>query len=521
MRNFVLKHAAAVSGVLSGFDRIVFRGSLRNIAYSAGMDRYLSLRHILYKDAAAHFEAVTKQVRAFTISQAKALKRPIVYQVSSKRSKEEEAISIANRDGIKEGLIGILSSVEPCDSYQIYRNAKTRHLELRPHRRKCLHYYHYYLHPEFGLMHVRLQTWFPFNIQICINGREWLARKMDSVGLKYKKSDNCFTWLEDAAAAQSLANEQLKSDWPFLLEGFAKQVNPLLDGGFGNFETKYYWTAHQTEWATDVMFKSPADLSALFPPLVRHGMMTFKSPDVLRFLGRKVSPEGRVSGVLPEAITTSMRDRAEGMRIKHWVGFNSVKMYDKDGRVLRVEVTINDARGFRVFRPKEGGDEEHKAWRQMRKGVADMHRRAEVSQACNERYLDALAEVKNEQSLDKCLADLSRPTQLNGRRVRGLNVFAEDGEVLAELAAGCHTLNGFRNRDLQASLYRDEADTQKERRKRSGKVTRILRMLRAHGLIKKVPRSQRYHLTVKGRTAVIALAAAKQSSVNKLSTIAV
>jgi len=200
---------------------------------------------------------------------------------------------------------------------------------------------------------------------------------------------------------------------------------------------------------------------------------------------------------------------------------NSVKMYDKQGSVLRVETTINDAAVFKVFRPKEGGKEEDKTWRTLRQGVADLHRRAKVSDACNDRYLSGLAVVEDERKLEDCLSALSRPTtETNGRRARALNVFGEDGRVLTEMGRGEYALNGFRNGDLQRGLYGKPAQTLADRRKRSGKVTRILRLMKAHHLIRKVPKTHRYHLTEKGRLAVTALSVAKQSSIKKLNELA-
>lgn len=80
--------------------------------------------------------------------------------------------------------------------------------------RKCLHVYHYYQHPDFGLMHVRVQTWFPFTVDLCLNGREWLARQMDRAALHYVQRDNCFTWVEQPDRVQALLERQLQTDWP-------------------------------------------------------------------------------------------------------------------------------------------------------------------------------------------------------------------------------------------------------------------------------------------------------------------
>src|SRR5205085_11498832 len=131
-------------------------------------------------------------------------------------------------------------------------------------------------------------------------------------------------------------------------------------------------------------------------------------------------------------------------------GDNSIKMYDKQASVLRVETTINDAAGFLAFRTPEGKPEAPKTWHRMRRGIADLHRRAQVSEAANDRYLDALASVADTTSLGELAARLCQPVRRNGRRVRALNPYAPaDAKLLEAISRGERTLNGFRNRDLR------------------------------------------------------------------------
>ena len=269
MNEFLHKHAAIVIGILAGFDCLVFRGTLRNLAFAEGMMRYLSLRRILLKDAFAHFEALSGQVKAAITARAEEAGRPLIYLPSAATSKEATALKIATRDGIKQGLICLFKTVEGCHSFEIHRNREQGMLQLRAVPRKCLHFYFYWLHPRLGLMNARLQTWFPFNAQVCLNGREWLAKSLDEQGIRYHKSDNCFRWQEDALRAQRLADKQLQTNWPRLLDAIGHEINPLYPRIFKPFETAYYWSAHQTEWATDVMFESPEALAWVYPSLMR------------------------------------------------------------------------------------------------------------------------------------------------------------------------------------------------------------------------------------------------------------
>ena len=243
--------------------------------------------------------------------------------------------------------------------------------------------------------HARIQTWFPFSIQICLNGREWLARSLDAAGVGYVQRDNCFTRLDNPKRAQRLMERQVQAAWPELLNAIARSLNPQHATMFRACPIEYYWSTHQSEWATDILFRNSRSLAWLYPRLIHHGLTTFFSRDVMRFLGRNIPATGNIPTRLQAEVVSDMKTRPEGVRIKHRLGESSIKMYDKQGSVLRVETTINDAADFKSFRTPEGKPEADKAWYPMRKGIADLHRRAETSQAANDRYLRALASVQD------------------------------------------------------------------------------------------------------------------------------
>jgi hypothetical protein len=393
-------------------------------------------------------------------------------------------------------------------------------LELRGGVAKCLHLYFYLIDRALGLMHLRLQTWFPFTIHLCLNGREWLARQLDARGIGYVRRANCLVDVEDFAVAQRLLDGQLRTDWPKLLNAQAERCFPQHQKLWGGRPLDYYWSAEESEWATDLTFRSPQALAALYPGLVRHGIETFSSGDVMRFLGRKTPVSGQVHGRFLGEVTSDVRRREEGVRIKHRLNSNSIKMYDKQGSVLRVETTINDARDIKVYRAVEGDPEGPKAWRRLRKGVSDLHRRSQVSQAANERYLDALGAAGQTTPLGELADGVTRRVTWQGRPVRGLNPLSSgDAALLAAVSRGEFTINGFRNRDLRAILY-TASSSPAETRTQASKITRQLRMLRAHGLIKKVPKTHRYVLTDRGRTTIIALLTARKADTQKLNQLA-
>jgi hypothetical protein len=508
MLKFLQRFSDRVIGVLNGLDRIRFHGTKCLLASAGGLIHYFQKRQLAFKDFKPFAMAMTEQLKAGVQQQAESLGHPIDYLNSGQICKEDKALQLAKERGIREGLVAILSCVEPCHTFHLRP-------QLEYGRSRCLHYYHYYLHPRFGLIHTRTQSWLPFTVHVCMNGREWLARQLDEAGIGYVKKDNCFLDIADLPAAQRLFDEQLRTDWPTLLEGLMRQANPRHDAMFGDWPVPYYWSADQSEWASDVMFRSADELAAWTPRFIRHGMEVCKCVDALRFLGaRRLAERGHI-GHFQGEVVIDLKRRPEGVRLLFRVNGNALKMYDKQGSVLRVETVINNPRDMKVFRTKEGDDQGQPKWLPMRKGVADLHRRAQISQKSNERYLDSLASVAETQPLGKLVERLTKPTQLAGRRVRALNpLAAADAALLEAVARGEFLLNGFRNRDVRGLLYPDA--TKEDQKRHGAAITRQLRLLRAHGVIQKVPRTQRYMVTEYGRQAIAALAAAKLANVNQL-----
>ncbi|MCI0616119.1 hypothetical protein L0244_24310 [bacterium] len=387
MKQFIQRFSNKIIGTLSGFDRLMIRGTIREISMHNGMREFAYQNGVLLKDFGTYSQEITEQIREASHELAEKANRPLIYVSSPQTNKEEIALKVLSDNPIETGLICMLSCVEPCNSFQVVRCRETKKIQMRGKDRMCLHIYHYLIHPVFGFMNVRLQTWFPLSIQICINGREWLSRQMDQEQIEYRRLDNCFSWIGDLERAQELMMQQLQTNWKSILNPIVKSINPVHSQIFKKIPMQYYWSTPQSEWATDIMFKSRSDLAEIYSAILPHAMTSFSSPDVMRFLGRRLN--ARFQG----EVMTDYKERLEGIRIKHRAGNNSVKIYDKFQIVLRVETTIYNPRDFRIFRPLENHPQKKLAWQKLRQGVADLHRRAEISQASNERYLDALAKI--------------------------------------------------------------------------------------------------------------------------------
>jgi hypothetical protein len=493
MERFQQLYQNEIASVLHGFDRLLFRGIFRSICFSGGLEKFLVYQGVKLKNFGPYAEKLSKTIKQHAKNVAKRFGRPYVYLNSASVNKEKEVLKILAKNPVREGLVAVLACVEPCHSFDVRTNQKTHWLELFTRPRQCTHLYFYYLDRDFGLMHVRLQTWLPFPIQVCLNGREYLARQMDKEGIGYEKRDNAFSRIDNVARAQELIDHLQTRRWDGFLNVLARRVMPLLGKRSQARLRPYYWTLRQGEFATDVVFKSDAALAAIYPDLVHHAMRYFSCKDVLRFLGRRT--DSRFQG----EVVTDLKHRPEGVRIKHRVEENSIKMYDKQGCILRIETTINLPTRFRVRRIVTRKGRRRRIWAPLRKGVVDIPRRAQLSKAANQRYLEALAGMTRTAPVHRVLDPVCRPKVHKGRAYRALRpLSAEEVKIYRLLLDGRFALQGIRNRDLRELLVSTAPTDRHERRRLSGKATRWFRLLRAHGIIQKTNRARYYRLTRKG-----------------------
>ncbi|MBF0424110.1 MAG: hypothetical protein HQL73_14085 [Magnetococcales bacterium] len=341
-------------------------------------------------------------------------------------------------------------------------------------------------------MHVRIQSWAPYEIQVYVNGREWLSRKLNSSGMAYRRSDNKITWVDNLDVVKGLCDQFAHTDWPRFLERQAALVNSLLgkidQSGFGG----YWWVINQSEFATDILFNDRDSLEAVYGDLVNAAITGFRADDVVHFLGRKMHH------AFKGEVTIDRKRRTQGCRGRFRLKANAIKLYDH-ANVLRIETTINNPQEFRIFRPSGEGENRNIRWCPMRKGVANFWRYAQVAQAANGRLLNALAHAPLKSQATEELDGLCRSHTVRGRRVARFNpVDRETTNLFTAVLSGEFTINGFRNRDLQAKLDEVPPGSTLEAKRRTHQTSRLIAKLRGHGLVAKVKDSRLYRLTKRG-----------------------
>ena len=489
LSRFVAKFTSLIVGVLSCFDRVIFKGYLpltNGPALEGFVDHVLRIRR---KDFMAFAEGQSEAL----VDSAKRLAQEAgaeYHYLQGSHRKDRLVDTLLRQRPISDGLICVLCCMECCPSFRLV-HAKDRPRLINARRVQRVLYF-YSLDPDLGLIYVRLTTWFPFTVQVYLNGHSWLEQQMLKWRLGFNLQDNAFTALDDPEATQRLADSFVHQNWRKTLDRLARQVNPLLRQPWFR-GLSYYWVIDQAEFSTDLIFTSREALSGLYPRLLNHAAVNFSAKDILTFLGRRYHP--RFDG---EVLTHCQKGRWPGARIKHRMKNNWLKMYDKYALVLRVETVINNPREFRVRRSRIREGRRQMVWCPMNKGVINLYRYREVSLAANGRYLEALSVVDDPAPAYRQVEGLTKPVVVAGRSHAAFNpASGPDVKLFGAVLDGNHLVRGFRNADVRESLYGLTEDAG-ERRRQSHAVGRMLKRLHVRGLIVKVPHSRRWHVSREG-----------------------
>jgi hypothetical protein len=541
MKQLIKTFGDAIIGVTSGFDRIVFQGMIRPLMYPEGAMGFFHRRRIRFTDAKKWVQGQTgRLIDAVEQWSRRECGEGIGYLPSSATRKEKVARSRQQEKEITDGLVGVWSCLESGGSYRI-APAKGAPV-LRYVNTRCKHLYLYLDHEDYGFMSIRIQTWLPYRIQIAINGREWVARQLAKAGIGFERMGNKILQVDDIDAMQLLLNQQLNTNWCSLLDSFVPIAFPTITSTLG-MDLKYTWTLWQSEWASDFLFRDRQALADAMISMVRHAFNGGHPDRLLHYFGHPVKKNGqprrnslgRAGGVVRwgrrvrvggrvvhfgGSLKSNILKLDNGYRVRHWLNSNSVKMYN-EFNVLRIESTINDPSAFRAHRRKQGaGDDTPTQLLPLRKGVADTFLRASASQSINNRFADYIATTRSPTSLGSILEAVTQRKRKRGRSVRALEPTGKDLDLLTAIADPRFIVGGLCNKDLRSILVGNERYVGKTDKQQSGMTTRAIRLLRDHGVLRRLPKRRRYRLTPRGSQLVTALQAALAASTEELTAIA-
>jgi predicted transcriptional regulator len=483
MEQFINKYREHISFSLSCYDRLVITGNLKEISYPQGMTNYVYEHKIMVKDYIEFAKGLREKLRKHieTLAQENGIS---IQYLNCKIRKETLVSKILNDRGSQSGIVCILSTVERCNAYKPWHDKQTGRNFLKNDDTKCNHYYIYFIDDKLGLCYIRIPTLCPFRLQIYYNGHNLLACKLKELGIDYTMLDNAFDSISDAVKAQELSDSIRVEDLKEKFDEFAWKYCPI----YKELGFRYHWTVMQAEYSTDLVFRKQEDLQPIYREIIATSIHTVKPEHIGTFLGRKLDP--RYQG----EVGNNYNVRKEGTCIKHLMGEASIKMYDKFSKILRIETTCNDISFFKHYREVEhrDGTKSNKN-AHLKKNIFSLSDLAQILKAANKRYIDFISAFDNKNVGRKRLERVTESKTENNRNYKGFNFFnKEDLTLLLAIQRGEFNINGFRNKHIKKLLNCN-----------SSKISRLIKRLWVHGLVKKVADSYKYYLTKPGKETII------------------
>mgnify|MGYP005857042237 CR=1 FL=1 len=483
------RYGEQILGVLDCYDRMVFTGTLPQFCYAAGMTSVLNGKGIRIFDYAKVFadplrDALRKN--AEQIAKRHGIEIEFIRRVDAFR-KEDRIKNVLEHRGDSPGLVHIFSAMEACMAYRPWHDKQTGKTMLKAADGKCLHYYFYFIDSEYGLCYLRVPTWCPFRLQFYCNGHALLAGRLRKARIPFTLIDNAFFTLGNMTKANALAQDLHIERLHRLLDRYAEFFCPVLK----TLEVKPHWSIMQVEYATDIIFRRQADLQRFYSLLVETLIHSVKPENIATFLGQKL--HGNYLAEMGNNFTV----RQEGTRIKHTMGPVSIKMYDKAKRVLRIETTVNNVTFFRQHRDVHQRDGTIQTKRApMKKTIYSLAALRDLLRASNHRYLAFLSQIDTPDAGVKAVEKITVSRTEQEHRYKGFNpLHPNDTSLFRVLARGEFCIHGLTSRSLRQYLPD----------KTSGQISRLLKRLRVHGIIKKIGRSYKYYLTALGQHLVAAV----------------
>ena len=482
------RYADQLVSSLRCFDRVIVHGTLVDVAHPGALLVSMKAAGFCPRDLARYAQPIGQEVRDAAVALAREHGLEIEVVTRKNFRQEDRVAAVLKQRGTQPGLVHIFAVKETAIVFDT-RNARTDgYAKVITRRGACMHYYFYWIHPELGLIHVRVPTWLPFRVQIYFNGHSWLARQLDAAGISYEMADNAFAKCADWGRAQGLADGLNPED----LHGWFDELARICCPPVKRFVNGYHWCLTQAEYSQDLVFKDPGKVDGLFEELARQALLVVKADDVARFLGK------RLASAQDQQVNSHLGRRYPGLRLKHSLGPASVKLYNRPGGILRMEITTYDVSFFRHYRQvvhRDGAKERKLA--AMKKNIYSLRDLRELMRAGVRRYSQWLASLVEHSATRREVSKLGLPRHdEQGRSYRGFNPLVEaEARVLETVLRGEYALGGL----TAQRLHWQFPELSRSR------ITRLLKRLRLHALLRKIGHTYTYYITRLGRQVLMSV----------------
>lgn len=391
--------------------------------------------------------------------------------------KDDVVADYRARRPMDEGVVVIGVAQEKMRAFKAHKRRTPRGSVTFDFSRQAVavnHYYFYVQDPEWGPAFLKLGTYLPYPIKLCLNGHEWVKQQLRRAGLAFESLDNGFLRCAEPARLQTICDQLGPADVQAFFDRWTAQLPAPLTATDHAAGYTHRLALQQVEVSFTQVFARPVQGRHFFEAVIRENL-DLGRPDRVGLLfphriTRTTPPPawGYRTRVIPDGVEPSLHIEYKS---------SHVKQYFKEQRALRTETTINNPNDFYINKGIDNLSHLRDLGHQVNRKLLEVER---VSHQC----------VLTQDALDR----LQRPTVEAGQRTSALRF--GDPRVMAlfqAITAFTHLPRGFRNRDLrpqvEALLGRPYATAQ---------MTYDLRRLRLKGLIHRIPTTHRYTATTYG-----------------------
>src|SRR6266542_194040 len=340
------------------------------------------------------------------------------------------------------------------------------------------HFYIYAVDEDFGPFFLKFCGYFPYNAKLCINGNEWAKRQAAKAGIVFEALDNGFASCQDPARLQRICDRLGQAQIDRLVRKWLARLPHPFTPADRRAGYRYDISVLQAEFSLTQVLDRPLSGRVFFEEIIRENIDIGRPDRVSLIFDRRINRRGR--NPTPSRYRTRVFCRGVTPSLHVEFKATRVKQYHKESRALRTETTINDTRDFGIG-----------------KRLCNLPALREVGFSANRRLLRVQQISHDPIPGDAVFNQVCQPTVVAGQRAPALRFGDARAQALFAAVSVFRLLpDGFANRDIRANLA--ELLGQSADAMTAGKVTYDLRRLRLHGLIERIPHTNRYRVTDQG-----------------------
>lgn len=463
---------------LEGIDRMYLNVYQPRLQSPAGVYWYLRHQHGAKCPSSVLLQPITEAFISAMEAFAEARRLPVITFRKGERKDDraKEALAAFRKMGVTESLLFVGKAQEkaPVVRTEQRRNPRTgaRYAWMVRSTAMVNHWYWYGVDRDFGPFFLKVCTYFPYTVKVCLNGHEYLKQQLAQAGIAFEALDNGLLSCADPKRAQASC-DRLSAD---KITAFVRKWLRVLPSPFTPADRhagfRYEISVLQAEFSLTQVLDRPATGRQFFEEVIRENLDIGRPSQIQLLFDRRVTRRtpGRFrTRVITDGVTPSLHIDYKRSHLKQ---------YHKEGRALRTETTINNTRDFGIGR------------RLTRDNLAALRR---IGFQANRRLLDVERLSHDCMVGDTVFTQLNHPVVVQEQRVAALRYGDPRVQALYAALVTFRLLpNGFSHAELRTRLTMllDPPSPLTP-----GRITYDLRRLRLHGLITRIPRTHRYRLT--------------------------